>query len=111
VCLKVWTVSEPPDTAPDYLVCTTADADGKLRGSVLHERANKLPERVASATISRTSTRTVLLRFSQSAIGRPATLHVAAESTRPGCPRGSCIDTAPDAPAALELILRANEAG
>jgi hypothetical protein len=48
----------------------------------------------------------VTLRFSQTAIGKPATLYVAAETTRPGCPRGSCIDLAPDAPKTLTLKLR-----
>jgi hypothetical protein len=106
ICLKLWTTSAAPDFPPDLLVCTTADKDGKLRGSVLKERANKLPERIASAEVSRPSTRTVTLRFSQSAIGRPAKLTLAAETTRPGCPRASCIDTAPDAPKTLELVLR-----
>jgi len=106
VCLKAWTTSAPPDTVPDYLVCVTADADGALRGSVLHERANKLPERVSGADVSRPSTRTVTLRFSQSAIGNPATLHVAGEATRPGCPRVSCVDLAPDAPKTLAFKLK-----
>jgi hypothetical protein len=106
VCLKVWTTSPPPDTPPDDLVCVTADTDGKLRGSVLRERPNRLPERVASALVTRASPRTVTLRFSQSSIGRPDTVRVAAESTRAGCTRVSCIDTAPDAPNILELKLR-----
>jgi hypothetical protein len=106
VCLKAWTTTAPPDTTPDSLVCVTADADGALRGSVLRERANKLPERVAGADVSRPSGRTVTLRFSQSAIGSPATLSFAAEATRPGCPRVSCIDTAPDAPKTLTLKLK-----
>jgi hypothetical protein len=107
VCLKAWTTTAPPDTTPDYLVCVTADAKGVLRGSVLHERANKLPERVAAADVSRPSGRTVNLRFPQSAIGSPAKLFVAAESTRPGCSRVTCIDTAPDAPKTLTLTLKA----
>ncbi|QEC49919.1 hypothetical protein FSW04_21690 [Baekduia soli] len=107
VCAKLWTVSVPPDAPPDYLVCATTDDKGHLRGSVLRERANKLPERVGAAVVSRPSTRTVSLRFSQSVIGRPATVQAAAETTRPGCPRSSCIDTAPDAPATLTLTLRA----
>ncbi|HEY4279720.1 MAG TPA: hypothetical protein VGM91_15955, partial [Conexibacter sp.] len=107
ICVKAWTVSVPPDTVPDYLVCVTADADGDLRGSVLHERANKLPERVASADVSRSSTRSVTVRFSQSAIGSPAKLLIGAEATRPGCARTSCIDTAPDAPATLAFTLKA----
>jgi hypothetical protein len=106
LCLKAWTTTAPPDTTPDYLICTTADKDGELRGSILKQRANKLPERTAGAGVSRPSERTVTLRFSQTAIGRPATLYVAAEATRPGCPRGSCIDLAPDAPKTLTLKLR-----
>jgi hypothetical protein len=106
LCLKLWIASAAPDFPPDVLVCATADKDGTLRGSVLKERANKLPERIAGADVSRPSTRTVTLRFSQSAIGSPAKLTVAAETTRPGCPRASCIDTAPDAPKTLELVLR-----
>jgi len=106
LCLKAWTTTAPPDTTPDYLICATVDADGNLRGSVLKERANKLPERTGAAEVTRPSTRTVTLRFSQTAIGKPATLYVAAETTRAGCPRGSCIDLAPDAPKTLELTLR-----
>jgi hypothetical protein len=105
ICVKVWTVNVPPDAVPDYLVCATTDADGALRGSVLHDRANRLPERVSGAAVSRPSGRTVTLRFSQSAIGRPAKLAAQGETTRPGCPRVSCIDTAPDAPKTLALTL------
>jgi hypothetical protein len=105
-CLKAWTTTVPPDTTPDYLICVTARTDGDLRGSILKARANKLPERTGGADVSRPSERTVTLRFSQSAIGRPATLYAAAETTRPGCPRGSCIDLAPDAPKTLTLKLR-----
>jgi hypothetical protein len=107
ICLKAWTTTAPPDTTPDHLVCVTADAKGVLRGSVLHERANKLPERVAAADVYRPSARTVTIRFSQSALVSPAKLYVAAESTRPGCPRVSCIDTAPDAPKTLTFALKA----
>jgi hypothetical protein len=107
VCVKLWTVSRPPDTSPDYLVCTTAAKDGALRGSVLRERANKLPERVAGAEVSRPSPRTVTLRFPQSAIGSPAALDAAAEASQSGCARVSCIDLAPDAPKTLTLKLRA----
>jgi hypothetical protein len=106
LCVKAWTTTVPPDTTPDYLICATAQADGTLRGSILKQRANKLPERTGGADVSRPSTRTVTLRFSQTAIGRPATLYAAAEATRPGCPRGSCIDLAPDAPKTLTLKLR-----
>lgn len=106
ICLKAWTTTAPPDTTPDHLLCVTADKDAELRGSILKARANKLPERTGGAEVSRPSERTVTLRFSQTAIGKPATLYVAAESTRPGCPRGSCIDLAPDAPKTLTLKLQ-----
>ncbi|WCB95565.1 hypothetical protein DSM104299_04314 [Baekduia alba] len=106
VCLKAWTTTAPPDTTPDYLACATADKDGELRGSILQERANKLPARTGSADVTRPSDATVTLRFSQTAIGKPATLYAAAETTRPGCPRGSCIDLAPDAPKTLTLKLQ-----
>jgi hypothetical protein len=106
VCLKAWTTTAPPDTTPDYLVCATSDADGALRGSILKARANKLPERTGGADVTRPSDRTVTLRFSQTAIGKPATLYAAAEATRPGCIRGSCVDLAPDAPKTLTLKLR-----
>jgi hypothetical protein len=84
----------------------TAGKDAALRASILQVRANKLPERTAGAVVSRPSGRTVTLRFSQTAIGRPATLYAAAEAPRPGCSRGSCIDLAPDAPKTLTLKLR-----
>jgi hypothetical protein len=106
LCLKAWTTTAPPDTTPDYLVCATADDKGELRGSILKARANKLPERTGGADVSRPTARTVTLRFSQTAIGRPKTLYAAAEATRPGCARGSCIDLAPDAPATLTLKLQ-----
>jgi hypothetical protein len=99
-------VGTPPDVPPDHLVCVTADSKGALRGSVLRERPNKLPVRVSSADVSRPSGRTVTVRFAQSAIGAPAKLQAAAESTRPGCPRVSCVDLAPDAPTTLPLTLR-----
>lgn len=108
LCAKVWAASAPPDQPPDYLVCATADAQGQLRGSVLQERANKLPVRVAAAAVSRPSSRVVRLRFAQSAVGSPARPRFAAEATAPGCVVLTCVDTAPDAPKALALRLRAS---
>jgi hypothetical protein len=107
ICLKAWTVSKPPDTTPDYLVCVTRAADGSLRGSVLQERANKLPVRVAGADVSRPTARTVTIRFAPSAIGAPAAVEAQGETTRAGCARLSCIDTAPDGGATLVVRLRA----
>jgi hypothetical protein len=106
LCVKLWTTTVPPDTTPDELICVTAQKDGTLRSSILRQRANKLPARTGSAVLSRPNDRSVTLRFSQTAIGKPATLYAVGETTRPGCPRGSCIDLAPDAPDTLSLKLR-----
>lgn len=108
LCLKVWAATVPPLQTPDFLVCATVDRKGALRGSVLHERPNRLPERVAAADVSRPSSRTVRLRFAQSAILRPAAPRFAAEATAPGCDAVACVDTAPDAPDTLRLTLRAS---
>ena len=104
VCLKLWTKSAPPDETPDYLVCVTSTKDEELRASVFKERANRLPRRVARATIDQ-SDRSVTLMFKQSSIGNPATIEFAGESTRSGCIKASCIDLAPDAPKTGRLKL------
>ena len=106
LCLRLWTVSSTRGTPADFLACVTADARGeRLRGAVLREGDDGLV-RVASAAVSRTSGRTVTLRFAQSAVGRPARIRFAGETTRPGCVRTSCVDTAPDAPRTATLVLR-----
>lgn len=107
VCLRLFTAATPGILPPDYLVCVTADAKGKtLRGSVLAEQVNRLPKRIGSAVVSRPSRRSIVLRFSQSVIGRPPVIQFAAEATRAGCVRAGCVDTLPDAPATAKLILR-----
>jgi hypothetical protein len=111
LCLRLWTVSPTRATAADFLACVTADARGeRLRGSVLREGEDGMLTRVASATVARTSRRTVTLRFAQSAVGRPARIRFAGETTRPGCVRTSCVDTAPDAPRTATLVLRPRSA-
>jgi hypothetical protein len=105
LCLRLWTRSEPTAGAPDFLVCMTADASGRdLRGSVLAEREGDLV-RVAGASLTRSSVRTVVVRFAQSAVGRPATVRFAGEATAAGCAVVTCVDTAPDAPATATLTL------
>ena len=107
VCVRLWTVSATRGAPADFFVCLTADRSGRrLRAGVLREGADGLLERVAPAVVGRVSSRTVTLRFSQTAIGRPARVRFAAEATRPGCVRTSCVDTAPDAPATATLVLR-----
>jgi hypothetical protein len=108
LCLRMWTLTKGPGTFPDRLLCISSDARGRhMRGSVLVERAGAL-QRVAGATLARSSDRTVVARFSQSAIGRPASVRFAGEATPPGCPRVACIDTAPNAPTVATLTLRSN---
>jgi hypothetical protein len=105
LCLRMWTTSEPPDQPEDFLACVTAQADDTLRGTVMRENTDGLPNRVGPAAVSLRDGRIVILRFSQSAIGRPKTIRFAAEGTRAGCARTSCIDTAPDAPATATFKL------
>jgi len=110
LCLRLWTGdASPRGTRPDHLVCVSAagDADdAELRASVLRERDEGLPERVAPATVTRASDRTITVRFSQTSIGHPARVRFAGEATRPGCPRVSCVDTAPNSPRTATLRLR-----
>jgi len=107
VCLRLYTSTRPGALPPDYLVCVTADARGRtLRGTVLAEQVNALPKKVGTAAISRTSSRSVVMRFSQRAIGGPSIIRFAAEATRAGCIRASCVDTLPDAPKTSKLTLR-----
>ena len=105
LCLRMWTTSEPPNQPEDYLACVTAQPDDTLRGTVTKENLDGLPNKVGTASVSLRDGRIVILRFSQSAIARPATIQFAAEGTRAGCARTSCIDTAPDAPATATFKL------
>jgi hypothetical protein len=106
LCLRLWTASDPPATFPDRLLCVTADARARhMRGTILVERDGVL-ERIARASLARSSERTLVARFSQSAIGRPARVRFAAEATAPGCGRPACVDTAPNAPTVATLVLR-----
>lgn len=112
LCLRLYTAAGTVEGAvPTHLACVSADRAGRrLRGVVLRERPNALPERSGTAVVSRASTRSVVLRFSQSAIGRPATVRFAAESLRAGCIRTSCVDAAPDGQKVGTLKLREPEA-
>ncbi len=108
LCLRLYTRATPGVLPPDYLVCVTTDAKGRrLIGTVLAEQVNALPKRVGRASVSQTkSRRSVIFRFSQTSVGRPPVIRFAAESTRAGCPRVSCVDTLPDAPRTAKLTLR-----
>jgi hypothetical protein len=107
VCLRLWTVTKPGAGPPDYLVCATSHRDGEtMRGTVFKSQPGQELRHVATATVGRTSDRTVTLRFSQSVIAAPHTIRFAAEATKPGCMRVSCVDTAPDAPKTVTFRLR-----
>jgi hypothetical protein len=108
ICLRAWLGGRRPSASqPDYLICATVAADNeRLRASVLHERPGKLPERVAAATATKPSARSVVLRFGASAIGRPQVVRFAVETVRGGCQRLSCRDTAPDAPRSARYVFR-----
>lgn len=99
VCVKVWTArdADPRATPPDHLVCVTARSKIELRASVYQQSTPGPPARVSSASVGlNKSRRSIIVRFSQSSIGRPPLIRFALESTRPGCGRVSCIDLAPD---------------
>ena len=97
-CIRIWTArdADPASMRPDRLACVTARSDDEFRGGVYRVEGAGLPERVARASVKITASRTsIVLRFTQSSIGRPQRFRFAVESTRPGCERATCIDTAP----------------
>lgn len=108
LCVRMWTQSKPGAAPPDYLACITPREDAETtHGSVIKTIPNEAPQKVASAIVGRTSDRTVTIRFSQTAVGKPKTIRFAAEATKPGCARVSCVDTAPDAPKTATFRVRA----
>jgi hypothetical protein len=106
LCLRMWTTTRAPGTFPDHLLCVTADARGRhLHGDLMVERDGTL-QRERTVALARSSLRTVVARFPQSAIGRPDSVRFAGEATPPGCDRPACVDTAPNAPGVATLTLR-----
>lgn len=97
-CIRIWTGpdADPASMRPDRLACVTARSGDEFRGGVYDSTGAGLPDRIASASVKITRSRTTMvLRFTQSSIGRPLRVRFAAESTRPGCQRATCIDAAP----------------
>jgi hypothetical protein len=108
LCVRMWTVTTPGAAPPDYLACITPREDAETtHGSVMKTIPGEAFQKVASAIVGRTSDRTVTLRFSQTAVGKPKTIRFAAEATKPGCARVSCVDTAPDAAKTATFRVRA----
>jgi hypothetical protein len=92
---------------PDRLACVTARSDDEFRAGVYETTGAGLPKRVASASVKLTASGTsLILRFTQSSLGRPSRVRFAVESTRPGCERAACIDTVPDGGTARTFRLR-----
>jgi hypothetical protein len=112
LCFTLHVAREPGADPPDHLVCATPPPSGdELVGRVMRDRANGRPRTAAGAVATRPTTRTLYLRFSQSAVGMPAFLRFSAEAvTRAArCPRPlGCRDTAPDAPRTTGLTLRSD---
>jgi hypothetical protein len=107
LCLRLWTVAKPGAAPPDFLACITGRPDGETtRGSILKPAPGGDLRRIGGAIVGRTSERTVTLRFSQTIVGRPARIRFAAETTKPGCARVSCVDTAPNAPQTATFRIR-----
>jgi len=109
VCVRIWTAADadPKAMRPDRLVCATARSEDELRGGVYEATGPALPKRLDDASVKFSASRQIMvLRFAQSALGRPERLQFAAESTLPGCERPSCIDTAPDSGRVRVLRLR-----
>ena len=99
-CLRIWTnpAADPAAMRPDRLVCVTARAADELRAGVYMQGGLALPRRVATPQVrTNASRRAFVLRLTQSSLGRPASIRFAAETTRPGCDRPTCIDIAPEA--------------
>ena len=108
-CLRIWTASgaDPRSMRPERLVCVTARSESQLRGGVYEIRGSGLPRRVARASVRRNSSaRSIVIRFSQSSLGRPRRIRFGIESTRPGCERLTCIDSVPDKGAVRSFRLR-----
>ncbi len=109
-CVRIWTApdADAAATRPDRLICVTAGKDAKLRAAVFEQRDAGLPRRTGPADVRASSSgRSLVVRVSQSALGRPPLIRFAFESTRPGCDRVSCIDTVPDGGATRRFRLHA----
>ncbi len=74
---------------------------------MLEQTEPGLPRRIGPASVRVTkSARSLVVRISQSSLGRPQLIRFALESTRPGCGRVSCIDAVPDKGAVRRFRIR-----
>jgi hypothetical protein len=108
-CMRIWTAADadPTSMRPDRLACVTARSEDEFRGGVYDATGPQPPKRLADASVKQTASgQSIVLRFTQSSIGRPPRIRFAIEATRPGCERVTCIDTLPDRGAARTFRLR-----
>jgi hypothetical protein len=108
-CVRIWTArdADPSAMRADRLVCVTARSADELRGGVYEVRDPDSPKRIADASVKLNSSRTrFVIRFTQRSLARPQRIRFSFESTRAGCDRPSCIDTAPDKGVARAFRLR-----
>lgn len=108
VCLRVWTDpgADPRAMRPDRLVCVTARSADELRAGVYQLRGQRLRRIATPQARTNRSGRSLVIRITQSSLGRPDSIRIAVESTRPGCERVTCIDTAPEGGRARRFRLR-----
>ena len=108
-CVRIWTATDadPAAQRPNRLACVTARTKSALRGRVFKQDGPGLPETVANLSVSRTkSNRSFVIRITPASLGNPRRVRLGVESTRPGCDRVSCVDTAPAAPTTRLFRLR-----
>jgi len=107
-CVLIWT-AKVTDGPASFDVCATVRAGGgSLTASVFAERSGGgTLRRVAGASVSRPSTRTISIRFDLADVGTPKSLRFAVEAAQQaGCPgpRG-CVDRAPNGARKTRLTL------
>jgi hypothetical protein len=109
-CLRIYTKRDPTSDIPDYLVCASPQTDREgYTARVMRDRRNAPPKKVAKATASRPTSRTLYVRFARTDIGDPARLRFAGEVTVPApeCSTSfGCRDSAPNGLKTVVLSLR-----
>ena len=110
-CLRIFTRRDPTADVADYLVCAfpSASDDAGYTARVMRERRNAPPKKLAKATASRPTTRTMYLRFDPEDIKDPALVRFAGEVTVPApqcSPSLGCRDLVPDGSKTVVLRLR-----
>ena len=94
LCVRLWTVTKPGATPPDFLVCATSRADGEtMRGTVFKTQPGEELAKAGLAIVGRTSDRTMTLRFSQTLVGAARRRSTSSPRRRSPDARGSRAST------------------